>query len=83
MKGSTDTLPKLYALPAADFHDITSGNNGFQAGAGYDLVTGRGTPFADKVINDLVDDTTAPTAAGTERREEDREAGRVHLSPGA
>ena len=28
----------------SDFHDITSGNNGFPAVAGYDLVTGWGSP---------------------------------------
>ncbi|MFI5378499.1 MAG: SdrD B-like domain-containing protein [Tepidisphaerales bacterium] len=51
--GSTQTLPALYQLPAADFHDITSGNNGYAAGPGYDLVTGLGTPIASKLINDL------------------------------
>ena len=39
-KGSLDgpqqLLPALYALPASDFHDITSGNNGYAAKAGYD-----------------------------------------------
>src|SRR5262249_40331918 len=35
----------IYSLPAVDFHDITSGNNGYYyAGAGWDPVTGRGTP---------------------------------------
>ena len=47
LDGVTQTLPKLYSLPASDFHDITSGNNGFTAGPGYDLVTGRGTPIAN------------------------------------
>jgi subtilase family serine protease len=53
LDGVTQTLPKIYALPAADFHDITSGNNGFAAGPGYDLVTGRGTPIAPLLIPDL------------------------------
>ena len=44
LDGKTQTLPSLYQLPAADFHDITSGNNGFAAAAGYDLVTGLGSP---------------------------------------
>src|SRR5205807_737888 len=48
LDGFTQTLPKLYQLPAADFHDITSGSNGFAAGPGYDLVTGRGSPVANK-----------------------------------
>jgi hypothetical protein len=47
LDGRSDTLPKLYALPASDFHDITTGNNGYAAGAGYDLVTGRGTPIVN------------------------------------
>ena len=50
----TRTLPRLYALPAGDFHDITSGDNGdFTATAGYDLVTGIGTPVANKLVPDL------------------------------
>ena len=54
LDGTKDTLPDLYALPAADFNDITSGSNGgFNAGPGYDLVTGRGTPIAPSVIRDL------------------------------
>jgi subtilase family serine protease len=42
--------PVLYGLPAADFNDVTSGDNGwggvagFAAGAGYDLATGLGSP---------------------------------------
>jgi hypothetical protein len=35
------------------FHDITSGNNGFQAGPGYDLVTGIGTPEVNVVVGVL------------------------------
>src|SRR5207249_11489612 len=42
--GDTQLLPAIYQIYqsanyAADFHDITSGNNGYQAGTGYDLVT--------------------------------------------
>ena len=41
--------PVIYPLGlgsgyATDFHDITSGSNGFPAVAGYDLVTGWGSP---------------------------------------
>jgi len=37
--------PRIYPLlGTANFRDITSGNNGFPAGAGYDLVTGLGVP---------------------------------------
>jgi subtilase family serine protease len=54
LDGATQTLPMLYSLSSADFHDITSGNNGYAAGTGYDLVTGRGTPLVEKVVADLV-----------------------------
>jgi subtilase family serine protease len=50
LDGATQTLPKLYSIPSGDFHDITSGNNGFSAGTGYDLVTGRGTPIANLLL---------------------------------
>ncbi|HWB59978.1 MAG TPA: protease pro-enzyme activation domain-containing protein [Chthoniobacteraceae bacterium] len=37
--------PKLYTLIGTNnFHDITSGNNGYATGTGYDLVTGIGSP---------------------------------------
>jgi autotransporter-associated beta strand protein len=54
LDGLSQTLPALYQLPASDYHDITSGNNGYAAGAGYDLVTGRGTPIAYLLESDLV-----------------------------
>jgi subtilase family serine protease len=47
------TLQALYSLPAGDFHDITSGYNGLSAGAGYDEVTGRGSPIANLLVPDL------------------------------
>jgi subtilase family serine protease len=55
----------LYAIAqsgsyAADFHDITAGNNilagsavGFPASVGYDLATGWGTPNVANLIGDL------------------------------
>jgi hypothetical protein len=67
MDGATQTLPALYSLPAADFHDITTGTSTgqphYSARAGHDLVTGRGTPRADLVVAGLVGTTTtvAPT----------------------
>ena len=57
--------PAIYAIAAgtnyaADFHDITTGNNfnsssptNFSAGTGYDLCTGLGTPAGQNLINDL------------------------------
>ena len=58
----TDT--NLYSLSASDFHDITSGSNGaYTAKAGYDEVTGRGSPYANLVVRDLVNATfTTPSA---------------------
>jgi subtilase family serine protease len=44
----------LYTLPASDFHDITTGNNGYPAGVGYDLVTGIGSPAAKALVAGLV-----------------------------
>lgn len=61
----------LYGLSANDFHDIAGGGNGFRAAAGYDMVTGRGSPRADLVIGDLVKygatstPTVKPKAAAT------------------
>lgn len=37
----------------ADFHDITSGSNGFSATVGYDLATGWGSPNGVALINAL------------------------------
>jgi hypothetical protein len=54
LDGATQTLPALYQLPATDFHDITSGSNGYSAGPGYDLVTGRGSPIANVLVPALV-----------------------------
>jgi len=62
LDGATQTLPALYSLPSWDFHQIVSGSNGHPAGAGYNLVTGRGTPFANRIVSGLVA-TTIRTAA--------------------
>ncbi|HKI19346.1 MAG TPA: S53 family peptidase, partial [Isosphaeraceae bacterium] len=51
--GATQALTDLYSLPSSDFHDITQGNNGYNAGPGYDLVTGLGSPKANLVVSDL------------------------------
>ena len=57
LSGPTQTLPALYSLPAGDFHDITSGTStgspNYTAAAGYDLVTGLGTPRANLLVPDL------------------------------
>ena len=46
--------PLIYQLPAADFHDVTSGNNaGSTAASGYDLASGRGSMIISKVATDI------------------------------
>jgi hypothetical protein len=82
---SAQTLGAIYANPG-DFHDITQGNTGAYyilntsgritgriavvAGKGYDLVTGQGSPVANKLIADLAGvgvphQSTAPTLPPT------------------
>jgi hypothetical protein len=52
--GASGTLTRLYKLPSTDFHDVTTGSNGeYSAGVGYDLVTGLGSPVANKLLGDL------------------------------
>jgi len=54
LNGPTQTLPALYTFTNY-FHDITNGKNGsYSANAGYDLVTGLGTPIANLLIPALV-----------------------------
>ena len=58
--------PAIYSIGvsasnyAADFHDITSGNNGFSAVTGYDLDTGWGSPNGASLINALASTTPSP-----------------------
>jgi subtilase family serine protease len=51
LDGASQTLPMLYSVSSSAFHDVTSGGNvGFSAGPGYDMVTGLGSPYADRVV---------------------------------
>jgi subtilase family serine protease len=61
--GVTSTLgfinPALYDLGLgptydSDFHDITSGSNGYSAEVGYDLATGWGSPNGSSLVADLI-----------------------------
>ncbi|MEO6801455.1 MAG: pre-peptidase C-terminal domain-containing protein [Rhodanobacter sp.] len=64
LKGSSVgfAAPLLYQLPASDFHDITSGNNGGEsASPGYDLATGRGELIISGAANDIGGGGTPPT----------------------
>jgi subtilase family serine protease len=54
LDGATQTLPAIYSpVMSGDFNDVTFGSNGYDAGPGYDLVTGLGTPYAPFVVYDL------------------------------
>jgi hypothetical protein len=57
LDGRSQTLPMLYSASAVDYHDITTGTSTgsphYSAGSGYDLVTGLGSPAADRVVGDL------------------------------
>lgn len=57
--------PSLYTIGLSanyttDFHDITSGSNGFSATTGYDLATGLGSPNGAALINALAGGSSAP-----------------------
>jgi hypothetical protein len=60
---STQTLTALYSN-SSDLHDITSGTSGSNsAHAGFNLVTGLGTPIAQQVVQHLVSAPALRTAA--------------------
>jgi hypothetical protein len=63
--GPTEAQTALYSIPASDYSEVTSGTNGYSAGAGYNLVTGLGTPVADLLIPDLVGYDGAPMDAAS------------------
>ena len=67
LDGASQTLPLLYQLPAGDFHDVVSGSNGADsAGAGYDLVTGRGSPIANLIVAGLVGSTSTSNGSSAD-----------------
>jgi uncharacterized repeat protein (TIGR01451 family) len=51
--GPTETQQALYTLPVTDFNAITTGDNGYSAGPGYNLVGGLGTPIVNLLVPDL------------------------------
>jgi hypothetical protein len=54
-KGSlANAQASLYQLPRSDFNPVTTGSNGYNAGPGYNLVAGLGSPKANLVVNSLV-----------------------------
>ena len=57
--------PSLYTIGAGssydtDFHDITSGSNGYSATTGYDLATGWGSPHGSGLLNALAGSSSSP-----------------------
>ncbi len=62
---NTQALTDLYSLPSSDFHDITSGFNGYYASTGYDLVTGLGSPKANLVISGILTANGVSVASAT------------------
>jgi hypothetical protein len=50
----TEVQQGLYSLPQSDYNTIASGTNGYTASAGYNLVTGLGTPVANLLVPDLI-----------------------------
>ncbi len=68
LDGPNQLLPAVYQIAQTDpnaFHDITSGNNYYPAGPGYDLVTGLGTPNAQYLVPDLVAAYSTPPTPTT------------------
>ncbi|HTU91438.1 MAG TPA: hypothetical protein VMF69_15255, partial [Gemmataceae bacterium] len=62
----TQTQEALYTLPQSDFNSITSGTNGgYTAAAGYNLVTGLGTPKANLLVPGLIAYTGSGGTTGT------------------
>ena len=60
--------PTLYTIGEGssydtDFHDITSGSNGYSATTGYDLATGWGSPNGGGLINALAGTSQVPASA--------------------
>jgi subtilase family serine protease len=67
LDGATETLPMLYSMPNTAFHDVTAGGNpGHVAGPGYDMVTGLGSPHADRVVAALAQELVAPEPLGSQ-----------------
>lgn len=82
---SQQALSALYQLPASDFHDILSGgSNGtpnYAAGSGFDLVTGRGSPSANLIVNALSQQTVGGKSGGASGGEEAPVSAPVHTAP--
>lgn len=75
LDSGSQLLPILYQLPNSDFHEVTSGvSNGspsYSASPGYNLVTGLGSPYANRIVAALSQQSlgsmmvASPTGSGT------------------
>jgi hypothetical protein len=46
------------SLYASNYHDVTTGSNGYPAGIGYDLATGLGSPLVNNLVRWLISSNT-------------------------
>lgn len=64
LDGATQTLPAIYAMASSNFRDVTlgksTGSPNYSAVAGYDFVTGRGSPIAQNFVATLSGQTVTP-----------------------
>lgn len=68
LDGPSQLLPALYQIAQTDpraFENISTGYNGYNAGPGYNLVTGLGTPNAQYLVPDLVKADSTPAVPAT------------------
>jgi hypothetical protein len=68
LDGPSQLLPAIYQIAQTDpraFQNISTGNNGYNAGPGYNLVTGLGTPNPQYLVPDLVKADSTPAAPAT------------------
>lgn len=69
LDGATQTMAMLYSMSASNFHDTTGGTSSgsprYSASGGYDLVTGRGSPYANLVVASLAGSSTTTTSTAT------------------
>ena len=82
---ATEAQQDLYSLSQADYNVIASGNNGYSAAAGYNLVTGLGTPVANLLVPDLIAGNFPATgrvaAAGAAQLVNSSSSGSVNAGP--
>jgi subtilase family serine protease len=82
LDGATQTLPMLYNMPSTAFHDITAGRNSSHvAGPGYDMVTGLGSPYADRVVASLAQEPVSPQPLGSQTTNPSSSSAQTPTSP--